>query len=537
MSKSDIDEFIEMLISNHVNDVVRTAKAITEPLSTTASSYFKQWYREIDSIRTAQHNYDKYEPWAFPRPEFSSYSQWLSQKVTYNYDYLRNALSEPISNTGEYEIDQDHDHYTYFQFPTLENERYGHLSSIISNAAEKIAKANDNNNTMLAKMHLDSLKSNFAEFLPSEKSTKIVSENQEDTAPPKNIFLEDIEEDFWEHLRKTKTDVKDFEYYKTNLNAPYQMLIVAFAGQSLDTVTHEEIEDVWSIICKLPKLRNLDPKRYGFDIREKFANNDDKKARQHQTLWHYIRDADQEQLNEFSVPELITTSRLSDWRVAFKEAFQFLKYKQLIKSNPIVEYGLSLKIPKNRLQPRAKMPDDIASLIVDYCSDNTHKKYSWAVLIMALSGMRNEEVTNLHYDDIITDPDTGIKCFYVRTGKTINAQRRVPIHHKLIELGFIDFVESKAGTVLFDFESSQLTNHFNFFRSEFNIPQCDQWGHKITLYSFRHAVIDKINKSLNNEHIYHLVGHSNNNTATKNYTTADMKLYEDTINSIDYHKL
>ncbi|WP_171036831.1 tyrosine-type recombinase/integrase [Pseudoalteromonas sp. S3260] len=536
VSKEDIDQFIDKLLSNRLNDVVRVGKAITEPLSTTAKSYFNQWYKETDSQRNHQYDYDNL-PISVPepRPEYLTYSQWLSEKITYKFDYLRLALSAPDPATGKYELDTEHDYMYYFEYPSVESERYSYLGSIIDNYANKISIANDNNNITLANSELNSLKEHFQDFLPAEVNTRLVTENQQQPIPVKKIYLTDIEEDFWNYLRKTRQDIKNFNKFKANLNPAFQMLTTAFNGQSLDTVTHEDIEDIWNIICKLPTRGKLRPERYGFDENDEFPDNATKKAKKQEALWNFLRDADQSQLNEFAVPELLTTSTLSDWRSTLKYIFQYLKYKNHIHTNPLSEYELALAIPKNRLCARAKMPADIARLIIDYCSGNLSQRYSWAVLIMAYHGMRNEEVTSLHYDDIITDPETGIECFYIRSGKTVNAQRRVPIHTKLISLGFMDFVKDKVDEALFNFESNKLTEHFNFFRAEFNIPTYDLWNRKIVMYSFRHSVINMMNDELNNEHVYHLVGHSRNNTATRNYTDPDIQLYQEKINRIDYH--
>ena len=53
--KKDVDQFIEMLISNKVNEVVRIGKAMTDPLSATANSYFTHWLAVTDSVRYNQY--------------------------------------------------------------------------------------------------------------------------------------------------------------------------------------------------------------------------------------------------------------------------------------------------------------------------------------------------------------------------------------------------------------------------------------------------------------------------------------------------
>ena len=72
----------------------------------------------------------------------------------------------------------------------------------------------------------------------------------------------------------------------------------------------------------------------------------------------------------------------------------------------------------------------------------------WIPLIALYSGMRQGEICQLFCDDIMTVD--GIPCFRIRTCearrqgvKTEQSQRTIPIHPVLLNLGFLEFIESR----------------------------------------------------------------------------------------------
>lgn len=72
----------------------------------------------------------------------------------------------------------------------------------------------------------------------------------------------------------------------------------------------------------------------------------------------------------------------------------------------------------------------------------------WIPLIALYSGMRQGEICQLYCDDIMAVD--GIPCFRIRTCqerkqglKTEQSQRTIPIHPALLELGFLEFIESR----------------------------------------------------------------------------------------------
>ncbi|WP_337125301.1 hypothetical protein, partial [Staphylococcus aureus] len=82
-------------------------------------------------------------------------------------------------------------------------------------------------------------------------------------------------------------------------------------------------------------------------------------------------------------------------------------------------------------------------------------------------------------EQIKTDEETSIVYIQVLKGKTRNARRKIPIHHRLLSMGFRDFVDNQTNSNLFNFDSKALTRKFTFFRTEFSIPKVDQEGKQL----------------------------------------------------------
>ncbi len=77
----------------------------------------------------------------------------------------------------------------------------------------------------------------------------------------------------------------------------------------------------------------------------------------------------------------------------------------------------------------------------------------WMPLIALFTGMRKEEVAQLRHYDILEE--NGIAYFDVsdsegRSLKTDNAKRKIPIHSRLLDLGFMDYVRSRRGPLFTD---------------------------------------------------------------------------------------
>jgi integrase len=147
--------------------------------------------------------------------------------------------------------------------------------------------------------------------------------------------------------------------------------------------------------------------------------------------------------------------------------------------------------------------------------------------------MRLKEITQLTKNDIVKNND--IYCIDINTNgdkttKTKKSVRIIPIHNKLIEIGFLDFVNSKKdGENLFSIDNRKFTKYYGRTYK-------DLVNEEKTFYSLRHSFINElIQKNQKIEHIQALVGHSQSAKITFGYSDPiNTKLLKELLEFIDY---
>ncbi|WP_149700064.1 site-specific integrase [Campylobacter concisus] len=131
----------------------------------------------------------------------------------------------------------------------------------------------------------------------------------------------------------------------------------------------------------------------------------------------------------------------------------------------------------------------------------------YVTMIAAYSGMRIKEITQLHKEDIVLKD--GIYCFNINTNdgkttKTKNSIRFVPIHSKLIDLGLLEYVNSKKSGNIFKVSNKDFSE---IFRSQIQRKFIDKDSKK-TFCSFRHYFIDYlVQREVEANLIAQIVGH------------------------------
>ena len=131
----------------------------------------------------------------------------------------------------------------------------------------------------------------------------------------------------------------------------------------------------------------------------------------------------------------------------------------------------------------------------------------YVTMIAAYSGMRIKEITQLHKEDIVLKDE--IYCFNINTNdgkttKTKNSIRFVPIHSKLIDLGLLEYVNSKKIGNIFKVSNKDFSE---IFRSQIQRKFIDKDSKK-TFYSFRHYFIDYlVQREVEANLIAQIVGH------------------------------
>ncbi|HHX8286027.1 TPA: tyrosine-type recombinase/integrase [Vibrio diabolicus] len=142
-----------------------------------------------------------------------------------------------------------------------------------------------------------------------------------------------------------------------------------------------------------------------------------------------------------------------------------------------------------------------------FATTNDLDGFKVAILLQMYSGMRNSEISNIQPEDIKTEQ--GVDYIHVRGTKTVNAERYIPIHSKLKELGVVDYI--KAGGEIYT--SQSITQRFNRLMQSLSMSKEDSKGLPLSFYSFRHNFASGLaSGGVSELHIEWLMGHSHTGT-------------------------
>jgi integrase len=165
----------------------------------------------------------------------------------------------------------------------------------------------------------------------------------------------------------------------------------------------------------------------------------------------------------------------------------------------------------------------------------------WIPLIAAYSGMRLEEIAQLHANDIVQVD--GVNCFTIQGNsgnhlKNLSAHRLVPIHSKLIDLRFLDFVKNRRGQPLFSDLvrcNDRLGHHFSKWFARYR-KKCGVTAEGLTFHSFRHSVATQFKqKNIEVAKAAGILGHSVNGETYGRYGKEfTAKQLEEVVEVIDY---
>lgn len=163
----------------------------------------------------------------------------------------------------------------------------------------------------------------------------------------------------------------------------------------------------------------------------------------------------------------------------------------------------------------------------------------WLPLLALYTGARSNELCQLHIEDIVlTDGIYTLRIDDIPEDKQLKnpqSKRTIPIHKKLIELGFLDYVEvikQRHEKYLFPtltadkygYRTKSISRFFNSaykshngFLAMCNIQGSKSKGRKV-FHSFRHTFINHAKQLEIEEHIIkQLVGHSSDNITMNRY--------------------
>jgi integrase len=260
--------------------------------------------------------------------------------------------------------------------------------------------------------------------------------------------------------------------------ASYAMLQLFLGDVEVTAVNRDEAVNYLNVLQKLPPNMNKNPLYRG------------------KSLEIIVKMAHESTLAAQSINKhMVRASMLFGWG-------QKQKY---VSDNPFE--SLAVKRDKRPHEQRSAFEDDHLAILFGH-GIFTERKYLhpymfWVPLLGVYTGMRLEEICQLHVKDITMMDEVWVIDVNDNDGKklkTESSRRVVPIHSELIRLGFVDFCNSQKNTdqkLVFselkkgrDGYSQSVSKWFGRYRESRGVS-----GRGLDFHSFRHTVADRLKKA------------------------------------------
>ncbi|HIF5959337.1 TPA: tyrosine-type recombinase/integrase [Vibrio parahaemolyticus] len=212
---------------------------------------------------------------------------------------------------------------------------------------------------------------------------------------------------------------------------------------------------------------------------------------------------------------------LRDYFAAIKQFMNWCVVQELINTNPFAHVKLPTKSSSSHSQRQRWGEKELPRLFSSQAFQEQDLSFQWATKVMMLHGCRPSEACQLRVADIHIDSPVPIISF-TDSGeqqhlKNVSSKRQVPIHKRLLESGFLDYVKARQQqkqAQLFDFiprgKDLDWSKDFRDIMGDVLTACGFKAGNRPTAYSFRHTFVDELKQANIEEHVVaQIVGHKN----------------------------
>ncbi|MEE9683225.1 site-specific integrase [Lelliottia amnigena] len=133
---------------------------------------------------------------------------------------------------------------------------------------------------------------------------------------------------------------------------------------------------------------------------------------------------------------------------------------------------------------------EMRKLVTHFATLDGWKK--WGFLLLAYTGARRSEIANLKVSDVRLDDDSQRHYIMIEDSKTEAGIRQVPVSLRLIDMGFLNYLEGKHRSDKLFPEisySNQVTRIFHAIRDSLGIDYLNDFKERRIVHSFRHTFI------------------------------------------------
>lgn len=330
-----------------------------------------------------------------------------------------------------------------------------------------------------------------ASILPSRRSFKVVEGND---SPEVSVKLSEVIQQFVadKGVRWTKKTHLEF-------TSMFDVLVEVMGNKDVSTLTRAD-----GLACR-EKLMRLP------------ANFRKKKQYRGMTI---------QQIVDSGATETLTPKTINKYLVLLSSLCKWCVKNGMMETN--IAEGLSLPEETRAHEQRsAYSPEDLVRILYSLPRDDAYPERYWIPVIAMYSGMRLDEICQLHLEDI-KEVD-GILCFDINDGgqrkvKTSASKRIVPVHPVLVDKGFVRYLESRRADGASKLWENLSPNKYGYWGKsfgkwygQFNRQYVTKDSLKV-FHSFRHTVADTLKqKGVPEGIIGEILGHANGSITTGRY--------------------
>jgi integrase len=360
---------------------------------------------------------------------------------------------------------------------------------------------------------------------PPEKITQTTISGAQNTDEKEAYLLSEVTKNYVAENEKANWTEKSKQENEASLN----LFMEVMGNVPIKTLNRRRISEFKAVLQKLPPNRNK-VKKY--------------------------RDKSIQQLLQMDVQKTLSVRTINKILTRVGSLFKYAIQEGFIEGqNPATDMNLPMgKFEDENRAPFTKVELEKLLLSNHYVNDKHQKSYQfWIPIIALFTGMRQDEIAQLHLDDIKQDED-GVWLIDVndkgkKKVKTKSAKRLIPIHpfitnglkmpeyvEKLKGQGEIRlFPELKRGR---DGYSKTVSRWFNqTYKVKCDI-QADNDGRMKDFHSFRKTLINHLQrKGVPYFMLKQVMGHSKGKDVTQAVYTerySPKELFDDVISKIDF---
>ena len=211
-----------------------------------------------------------------------------------------------------------------------------------------------------------------------------------------------------------------------------------------------------------------------------------------------------------------------EYIAACRQFFKWCKQMEYVADNPFGDIDVKHQVKKkskDEERPRWTM-EELRKFYGSTAFQSQSEQFKWTTALMLYHGLRPSEACQLRVGDI--RKENGIDCIVISEEgehqhvKTSSSIRVVPIHPRLIEEGFLEYVSARQVSKcaqLFDYKpEGKWCDWSRSYRRLFGIVQTTLGmvpKARPTAYSFRHTFTDELKqKGIEESLVAQIVGHS-----------------------------